>query len=344
MVRRNGGIIGERQTPTYADAKGIWDMHDQSTFHKEGIFPRIGSVGNVSLNGSTSPQSISEGSALSFIAFTTGIPDGGTLNWQIQQVSGLVTSADFTGDLANIVGTVTVNSNSATLTGGLAMGGGIENDSFRVQFRPSNSGNDWSLGNSPVCSVVDVAQTFYYGSATTNSNVVYDDGNVFFYRNTMTGSSTGTTDGFVWKEFLDHMPTAGASVQFKDVGSNYIATLSGSTATGQFLYALKNRNTLTGSYNDSKGKVWRVWKGCVNTGGWSSFTGAGGNTGGVSPSTSSSQVAFMGNYPSTGGCTCSGATSEFIWRPMIFNANPGSGGLSGTCWKGARTIEITITL
>ena len=185
---------------------------------------------------------------------------------------------------------------------------------------------------------------FYYGSSTSDSNVVYEDGNVFFYRNTMTGSSTGTTDGFVWKEFLDHMPTTGASVQFKDVGSNYIATLNGSTATNQFLYALKYRNALTGSYNDSRGKVWRVWKGCVNTGGWGSFTSAGGNTGGVNPSTSSSQVAFMGNYPSSSGCTCSGATSEFIWRPMIFNSNAGSGGLSGTCSKGARTIEITITL
>ncbi len=343
-MRRNGGIIGSKQDPSLADAKGIWDIHDQTIYRKTGTFPRIGSIGNVTLNGSTSPQSISEGASLTFVASTSGIPDGETLDWQVYSVAGTLTSADFTGAIANLSGTVTVGSNQAQVTGGLTLSGGTENESFRVQFRPSNSGQDWSLGNSPVCTIVDVTLTFYSGSATTDSNVVYENDSQFFYRNTMTSTSSGNTDGFVWKEFLDHMPTAGASVQWKDVGSNYIALLSGATATGQFLYALKNRNTLTGSYNDSKGRVWRVWKGCVNGGGWSSYTSAGGNTGGVNPSTSSSEVAYMGNYATTGGCTCSGGTSDFIWRPMIFNANAGSGGLSGTCGKGSRTIEITITL
>ena len=204
-MRRNGGIIGPRQSPTFIDAKGIWDTHDQSIYRRTGTFPRIGSIGNVFLNGSLFPQSISEGSALTYLVQTTGIPDGETIDWQVQSVAGTVTSADFSGDLANMSGTVTVNSNSATLTGGLAIEGGTENESFRVQFRPSNSGQDWSLGNSPTCVIVDVNLTFYYGSAITDSNVIYDNSNIFFYRNTMTGSSTGTTDGFVWKEFLDHI-------------------------------------------------------------------------------------------------------------------------------------------
>lgn len=191
-MRRNGGIIGPRQSPTYTDAKGIWDTHDQNIYRRTGAFPRIGSIGNVTLNGSTSPQSISEGASLTFVASTSGIPDGQTLDWQVLNVSGVITSTDFTGTLANLGGTVAVSNNSATVTGGLAIQGGTENDAFRVQFKPSNSGQDWSLGNSPVCTIVDVAavnELYTLLNSSTPSGLTFTSGS---------GLSTGwsTSYGF----------------------------------------------------------------------------------------------------------------------------------------------------
>ena len=98
-MRRNGGIIGPRQSPTYTDAKGIWDTHDQNIYRRTGTFPRIGSIDTITLNGSSSsPQSINEGTSLTFVVSTSGIPNGETIKWQVYNVSGGVTSADYTGD------------------------------------------------------------------------------------------------------------------------------------------------------------------------------------------------------------------------------------------------------
>jgi len=158
MVRRNGGIIGERQIPTPADAKGIWDMHDQSTFRKKGIFPQIGAIGNVTLNGSTSPQSVNEGSTLTYIVSTTDIPDDQTIDWEIVSVVGTVSSADFTGDLNSMSGTLVVSGNSATLTGDLVQSDGTENEAFKIQFKPSNSGETFTAF-SPTATITDIVGT-----------------------------------------------------------------------------------------------------------------------------------------------------------------------------------------
>ena len=58
---RNGGVIGKHIEPTISSAVGIWDCHDNSTYHREDSFPNLGRVDSVLINSSASNQSIGEG-------------------------------------------------------------------------------------------------------------------------------------------------------------------------------------------------------------------------------------------------------------------------------------------
>jgi hypothetical protein len=154
-VIRNGGVIGKHIEPTISSAVGIWDCHDNSTYHREGSFPNLGRVDSVLINSSASNQSIAEGSAITCTIQTLGMANGQTINYEVVSVTGTVSSADFSGGLNSLTGTATVSSNSATVTGALVMNDGSETESFKIRVKPSNGGDDLFV-DSPTITITNV--------------------------------------------------------------------------------------------------------------------------------------------------------------------------------------------
>jgi hypothetical protein len=302
MVRRNGGIIGRRQDPSVTGAKGIWDTYDQYTYRKVGIFPQIGSIGNVTLNGSTSPQSVNEGSTLTYVVSTTNIFDEQTIDWEIVSVVGTVSSADFTGDLASMSGTITINSNSATLTGGLVASDGAEGEAFKIQFKPSNSGEAFTAF-SPTATITDVVgediASAYYQICTnriidsTSSDYtgnwdvaevqIANSGSYRLYMvGKVTASTTYTNDICVAAVhvYRDSFSTNSAYLAYNFTNNNsfnnrnwerYNGRISGTSSLGvPSTFALSNVNSLSWSGISSGGST-AYWGGTTGTGSW--YTG-----------------------------------------------------------------------
>ena len=302
MVKRNGGIIGRRQDPSITGAKGIWDIHDQYTYRKVGIFPQIGSIGNVTLNGSTSPQSVNEGSTLTYVVSTTNIPDDQTIDWEIVSVVGTVSSADFTGDLNSMSGTLTVSGNSATLTGGLVASDGTENEAFKIQFKPSNSG-EIPNAFSPTATITDVVgedlASAYYQIATNRiimgSTSDYTGNwdvaevqiaNSGSYRIYMVAKVTASTTYYndicvaAVHIYRDSFSTGSAWLSYNLTGSNsfnnqkwerYSGRISGTSSLGvPSTFALSNVSSLSWTGIGQGGST-SYWAGATGTGSW--YTG-----------------------------------------------------------------------
>ena len=295
---RNGGVIGKKIEPTISSAVGIWDCHDNSTYHRQGIFPNLGRVDSVVINSSGSNQSIAEGTAITCTIQTLGMADGQTVSYEVVSVTGTVSAADFSGGLNSLTGTATVSSNSATVTGALVPSDGSETESFKIRVKPSNGGDDLFV-DSPTITITDtVGESLTSGYYSIASNRTIQGGssgdsannwdvaqvqiaNAGSYRIYMVAKVTSNTtyynDVCVAAVQVVRSNSAVYNYVFTNFGGfqnrswTYSSRVNGSSSLGvPSTYALTNVNSLSfSSINTGTNK--NYWNGATGTG--SSYTG-----------------------------------------------------------------------
>ena len=158
-MQRNGGLIrNARLRQSYTTTSGIHDLHDQYLHNKIGNWDNRQIV-SVTPNTTT----INEGASVSFTIVTSGIPDGGTINWGIITISGTTMGADDFSNLGGanpILGQMhhEINSNTCTVTLTTEGGGGTENNTFQFYAQVSY-GAEGSRVTSSVITVTDLVGT-----------------------------------------------------------------------------------------------------------------------------------------------------------------------------------------
>jgi hypothetical protein len=150
MRRNRGLIVGEKSDVTTSDATGIFDTFDQYNARQQSNWPEVPTLDSIS----PSTGSITEGSAQTFTATTSGVADGTTLYYTIVQVSGTVTAADWTSN--SLTGTFTVTSGTGTFSLTAVQGDGSESDSFKIDIRIGSHSGDL-LGSTGTISITDTA-------------------------------------------------------------------------------------------------------------------------------------------------------------------------------------------
>ena len=91
-MRRNAGQIGKFQAISPTAATGIFDTFDNFAAKRGNSWPLTAASASVQPN----VYYVNEGSSVVFTVYTTGIDIGTTIYWSTNQVSGAITSTDFT--------------------------------------------------------------------------------------------------------------------------------------------------------------------------------------------------------------------------------------------------------
>ena len=139
-MKRNNGIIGERQSLSTTEANGIHDIYDAHIARSAGTWPRT--AGYV-LYASTS--NVTEGSSVTFTLATEHVENGSTLYYTISTISGAtMVDADFSSSPGGggVDGSFTTTNNSTSLVFGLvaeASPGVTENNVFKLQIREGST-------------------------------------------------------------------------------------------------------------------------------------------------------------------------------------------------------------
>ena len=140
-----------------------------------------------SVNPSTT--SVNEGSSVTFNISTTNLPDGTTLYYTLNTVSGTVDASDFSS--GSLSGSVTVNSSAAsvayTLSSDLSVGEGDEQ--FQLQLR-TGSISGTVVATSPTVTISDSSRITYAVSPSVSS---ITEGSSVTFNVTTLNVSNGTT-------------------------------------------------------------------------------------------------------------------------------------------------------
>jgi len=137
---------------------------------------------------SPSPTTVNEGSAVTFTVSTTDVPNGTTLYWTTEQVSGTINSSDFSGGATS--GSFTINSNSGSIVRTLANDLTTEgSEVFRLQIR-TGSTSGTVVATSANVTVNDTSVETYSVSPSTSS---VNEGSSVTFTVTTGGVPDGTT-------------------------------------------------------------------------------------------------------------------------------------------------------
>lgn len=191
-MTRNSGIIGSKRTPSLSVATGIFDTFDNFNAKKGNTWPLTAVSALVEPN----VYYVNEGSSAVFTVRTTGIDIGTTIYWNTNQVSGVITSTDFSssnsGSFVVPAGYVT------TITRTLANDTYDEGtESFSISIR-TDSVNGTVIGTSATVSISDTsigggaepAGLFSFTTATFRSPI---NAGVFSTSPTADGTALGPT-------------------------------------------------------------------------------------------------------------------------------------------------------
>jgi hypothetical protein len=135
MPKWIGGIFGNTIASNAVGTaiKGVFNFRDQYYMKQEGGW----SYATYSVSPSTS--SVNEGSSVTFTTTTSNVPDGTTLYWTLNTVSGTINASDFSGGAVSGSFTVTGGTGSVVLT--LANDATTEgSESFQLQVRTGSTG------------------------------------------------------------------------------------------------------------------------------------------------------------------------------------------------------------
>jgi len=169
-MRRNSGIINSfPYTPSLTSASGVFDSFDAFSSKRTNTWPASIAYSSITVNSSTSPLSLNEGSSITVVVATEGILSG-TLYYSISSVGGTVNTGDFTDSV--ITGSFAITSNTGTFTKTLLADGTSEaGDAFQVQIRTGSTSGPIVLTsstitiNNPVFTVSMGAATYNEGSS-----------------------------------------------------------------------------------------------------------------------------------------------------------------------------------
>jgi hypothetical protein len=190
-MRRNSGIIGQKQQISLTSASGIHEIFDNYNGKIDGKWPIVKKVTTISnSNGTTFP----EGSTSTFSITTEGFNNGDIVYWTIANVSGTsLSAADF--DLG-LSGSITITNNTTSVAIKPTADGLAENNVVKLQIRlGSTSGlvlnetGNLTVTDAALPAGVDITTSFYeisnrfidsqsYMGTTSDYNGPYDVGQV----------------------------------------------------------------------------------------------------------------------------------------------------------------------
>jgi hypothetical protein len=119
---------------------------------------------------SPSTASVNEGSSVTFTVTTANVPDGTTLYWSLNTVSGTINTSDFTG--AAVTGSFTITSNAGSVVLTLANDVTTEgSESFQLQVRTgSTSGTIVATSSTVTIGDTSLNLPVYTGYALNKTN------------------------------------------------------------------------------------------------------------------------------------------------------------------------------
>lgn len=137
---------------------------------------------------SPSTTSVNEGSSVTFTVITTNVPNGTTLYWTTNTVSGTINANDFVD--AATSGSFTITNNSGTIIRNISNDIRLEgSESFQLQIRTSSTSGP-IVATSSTVTINDTSVETYAVSPSTTS---VDEGSSVTFTVTTTGVPDGTT-------------------------------------------------------------------------------------------------------------------------------------------------------
>ena len=143
----NGNIIGPKNEPDYYQGNGIWNLNAATSWKKQGKW-------YFNANASASSTSVTEGDTFTVTVNTIGVEDGTYLFWTTNEISGAMSTADFTdlelngyGQVVNNTLTITRKVKWTALTSGTRQ--------FAIVFRTENIEGP-IVASSPVITISDL--------------------------------------------------------------------------------------------------------------------------------------------------------------------------------------------
>jgi hypothetical protein len=150
-MRRNSGIIGERQKKALSSASGVHGVFDQYNSRTDGSWPSVKKVTSIiGSNGSNFDENV----LTTFTVRTEGFPQGATVYYSIATVSGsALTGSDF--DTGSLTGSFTVDENGTGTISITPVGDGVaENNTSKIQIRRDSVSGE-ILGESATLTMTD---------------------------------------------------------------------------------------------------------------------------------------------------------------------------------------------
>lgn len=214
--------------------------------------PIVATSSTVTINDTTltptytitpSDTTVNEGASVTFAISTTNVPNGTTLYYTLNSVSGSVNSSDFTS--GSLSGSVIVSGSSASISYTLAndLTNNEGNESFQIRLR-TGSISGTIVATSPTVTISDSSALTYAVSPSTTS--ITEGQSVTFNVNTL-GISNGTT--LYWS-----ISTVSGTIENDDFSSPANAVTNGgsftiNSNTGSFV--LTTSTSATRETNDS---------------------------------------------------------------------------------------------
>ena len=152
-MKRNSGVIGPLKKTNTQAAKGVHDLHDVHIKRSDDKWPRAGLFTNLQ----ATPTTVTEGGQVVFTLTTEHVPDGTTLYYTINTVSGTtMVDADFDNSPGGqgIDGSFTTTNDSTTLTFGLYADGITESgQQFRLEIRRGSVAGEVEINSTNISAV-----------------------------------------------------------------------------------------------------------------------------------------------------------------------------------------------
>jgi hypothetical protein len=165
-MRRNSGIINSfPYTPSLTSASGVFDSFDAFSSKRTSNWPITKQYLGITVNSSTSPLTLNEGSAFTVSISVEG-ENGSTLYYTILSTGGTVNTGDFTDFTTS--GSFSISSNTGSFTKTLLADGTSEiGDAFQVQIRTGSISGPIVL-TSQVITIANPSFTLNMVNATYN--------------------------------------------------------------------------------------------------------------------------------------------------------------------------------
>ena len=200
-MRRNSNIIGPLQPISKNNGNGIHDTFDNYNARVLDRWPLVLKYLSITVNGSTAPLTLNEGSSLTVVVNIEGLAADTTYYYTILSVGGTVTTADFIDATVNGSFTVSSSTNTGTFTKALVFDGTSEaGDAFQIQIRTGSTSGPIVLTSStitianPSFSITPSSSSFNEGSSVTwnvaTTNVT--NGRILYY--SYAGTPANSTD------------------------------------------------------------------------------------------------------------------------------------------------------